>query len=241
MHWSLSISAPVFLGNGVKKLNDIKALIGKEISMEISGKTFFSGILIDMGLDILVLYDGKQFLYIPLMHLHNIKESLEPEISSETPQAQPIPNNAESGLSYRKTLNNAKGRFLELFVTGNRSIHGYITNVMNDYIAVYSPVYKTMIISMQHLKWFMPYHSQLTPYTLSNENLPVVPSTVPLARSFDEQLQKYQGKLVVLDMGDHPDKIGLLKSISNNIVHLINATGESIFWKQIHLKTVHLP
>ncbi|MDP4087357.1 MAG: DUF2642 domain-containing protein [Bacillota bacterium] len=219
----------------------MKGLIGKEICMEISGKTIFTGILIDIGLDLAVLFDGLKYLYIPLMHMHTMKENLNPEISAETPLNSPIQNNSETGLSYRKILNNAKGCFLEIFVTGNRSIHGYITSVMNDYIAFYSPVFKTMIISMQHLKWFTPYHTQLTPYTLSNESLPVVPSTIPLARSFDEQLQKYQGQLVVFDMGDHPDKVGLLKGISNNIVHLINASGESIFWKQYHLKTAHLP
>ena len=225
----------------MNKLNEIKNLVGKEVHMEISGTTCFTGVLIDIGLDLAVVNNGQQYLYVPLMHLHNMKENLQPEISTETNTIIPIQTNPETSLSYRKTLNNAKGRFLEIFVTGNRSIHGYITNVMNDYIAFYSPVYKTIMISMQHLKWFTPYNSQLTPYTLSNESLPVVPSSMPLARSFDEQLLKYQGQLVVFDMGDHPDKVGLLKGINNNIVHLINASGESIFWKQYHLKTVHLP
>lgn len=222
-------------------MNEINKLIGKEILMEISGKTSITGILVDIGLDLSVIYNGQQFLYIPMMHMHNIKINPEPEISGVLPLETPIQKNAETSLSYRKILNNAKGRFLELFVTGNRSIHGYITNVLNDYIAFYSPVYKTVLISMQHLKWFTPYSSQLTPYTLDNESLPVVPSTIPLARSFDEQLQKYHGKLVVFDLGDHPDKIGLLKKIKNNSIELITATGESIFWKQYHLKTVHLP
>lgn len=222
-------------------MNEIKNLLDKEVLVEITGKTYFTGILVDIGLDIMVIYNGQQFLYIPIMHMHNIKLNLEPEITSDVPRETPIQKSIDSGLSYRKILNNAKGRFLEIFVTGNRSIHGYITSVTNDYIAFYSPVYKTVLISMQHLKWFTPYSSQLTPYTLSNESLPVVPSMIPLARSFDEQLQKYKGKLVVFDLGDDPNKVGLLKEINNNIIHLINATGESIFWKQYHLKTVHLP
>jgi hypothetical protein len=222
-------------------MNELKNLLDKEVLVEITGKTYFTGILVDIGLDIMVIYNGQQFLYIPIMHMHNIKLNLEPEITSDVPGETPIQKSIDSGLSYRKILNNAKGRFLEIFVTGNRSIHGYITSVTNDYIAFYSPVYKTVLISMQHLKWFTPYSSQLTPYTLSNESLPVVPSMIPLARSFDEQLQKYKGKLVVFDLGDDPNKVGLLKEINNNIIHLINATGESIFWKQYHLKTVHLP
>jgi hypothetical protein len=222
-------------------MKEIKNLMGKEVLIEISGNTCMIGILIDIGLDIMVIYNGQRFLYIPIMHMHNMKVNQEPEITSEAPSDIPIQKNNDTGLSYRKILNNAKGRFLEIFVTGNRSIHGYITNVMTDYIAFYTPVYKTVLISMQHLKWFTPYSSQLTPYTLNNESLPVVPSTIPLARSFDEQLQKYLGQLVVFDLGDHPDKIGLLQNINNNIIHLINASGESIFWKQYHLKTIHLP
>lgn len=222
-------------------MKEIKNLMGKEVLVEISGNTCITGILIDLGLDIMVVYNGQKFLYIPIMHMHNMKVNQEPEITSEAPSDIPIQKNNDTGLSYRKILNNAKGRFLEIFVTGNRSIHGYITNVMTDYIAFYTPVYKTVLISMQHLKWFTPYSSQLTPYTLNNESLPVVPSTIPLARSFDEQLQKYLGHLVVFDLGDHPDKIGLLQNINNNIILLINASGESIFWKQYHLKTIHLP
>jgi hypothetical protein len=222
-------------------MKEIKNLMGKEVLIEISGNTCITGILIDIGLDIMVIYNGQKFLYIPIMHMHNMKVNQEPEITSEAPLDTPIQKNNDTGLSYRKILNNAKGRFLEIFVTGNRSIHGYITNVLTDYIAFYTPVYKTVLISMQHLKWFTPYSSQLTPYTLSNESLPVVPSTIPLARSFDEQLQKYLGQLVVFDLGDHQDKIGLLQTINNNIIHLINASGEAIFWKQYHLKTIHLP
>jgi hypothetical protein len=222
-------------------MNEINNLIGKEVLIEISGNTLFNGILIDIGLDLLVLFNGKQFLYIPLTHLHNMKVNPDPEITTEAPSLATIEKNMDTGLAYRKILNNSKGRFLEIFVTGNRSIHGYITNVMNDYIAFYSPVYKTVMISMQHLKWFTPYSSQLTPYTLSNESLPVVPSTIPCARSFDEQLIKYLGQLVVFDLGDNPEKIGLLKNINNNIVQLVSASGATIYWKQYHLKTVHLP
>jgi hypothetical protein len=221
-------------------LNGIKSFIKKEVEIEISGKTILSGILIDVGLDILVLFDGTQFLYIPLLHMHNIKEKLEKDITEEPPDTVIIFNETEP-ISYRKTLNHAKGQFLELYITGNRSIHGYITSVLNDYIVFYSPVYKSVFISMQHLKWFIPYSHQLTPYTLGNKDLPVVPASIPLARSFEEQIKKYEGRLLVFDLGDNPDKIGLIKQVSNNIIELITANGQTVFWKFIHIKTVHLP
>lgn len=221
-------------------LNGVNSFLGQEVEIEISGKTFISGILIDVGLDILVIFDGKQFLYIPLIHMHCIKEKLEKEISEDPPDTLLIFNESEP-ISYRKTLNHSKGQFLEIFITGNRSIHGYITSVLNDYIVFYSPVYKTVFISMQHVKWFTPYSHQLTPYTLENKDLPVVPTNIPLARSFEEQLKKYEGKLLVFDLGDNPNKIGLVKQISNNIIELMTANGQKVFWKFIHIKTVHIP
>ncbi|SFA71955.1 MULTISPECIES: DUF2642 domain-containing protein [unclassified Bacillus (in: firmicutes)] len=221
-------------------MKGLSNLLGKEVEIEISGKTSFSGILIDFGQDIIVIFNGNEFLYIPILHLQFIKQKAEPEITQIPPEDQPIQNITDP-LSYRKTLNNAKGQFVEIFVTGNRSIHGYITSVLNDYIVFYSPIYKLMFISMHHLKWLTPYSNSTTPYSLNHEELPVMPSNIPLARSFDEQLQKYIGKLIVFDMGDHPEKIGVFKGFANNILQLTTANGETVYWKLMHLKSVHLP
>jgi hypothetical protein len=225
-------------------MNGINMFLGKEVEVEISGKTFFTGILIDIGLDVLVIFDGRIFLYVPLLHLHNVKERVMKDVNEKPtdkpPEFRPFFNEQES-ISYRKILNNAKGQFLEIFVTGNRSIHGYITNVLNDYIVFYSPVFKTMYISMQHLKWLTPYSNELTPYTLKNDKLPVVPSKIQLNRSFEEQIKKFENQLLVFDMGDNPNKVGLLKNVNNNMLELITAGGETIYWKLQHLKTVHIP
>lgn len=223
-------------------MNGIKAFIGKEVEVEISGKTFFNGILIDLGLDIVVLYDGWKFLYIPILHLHNIKEriSIENEQTEQPPAGTPFQPENET-LSYRKVLTNAKGQFVEIYVTGNKSIHGYITSVLNDYIVFYSPVYKSLFISMQHLKWLTPYTTKLTPYTLKPEELPVVPSSIPLSRSYEEQIKKFKGQLIIFDMGDDPNKVGLMTELSNNIVELVTASGTKVYWKLMHLKTAHLP
>ncbi|RFU66188.1 DUF2642 domain-containing protein [Peribacillus saganii] len=222
-------------------MTGLKSFLGKDVEVEISGKTYFSGILIDMGLDILVLFNGRKYLYIPLLHLHNIKEREvrgHEEQTEKPTNTMPFQNEKET-ISYRKILTNAKGQFVEIFVTGNMSIHGYITNVLNDYIVFYSPVFKTLCISMQHLKWLTPYTNNLTPYTLNNADLPVVPANMPLARSFEEQLKKFEGHLLVFDLGHDPNKVGLLKNINNNIAELVNAEGKTIFWKLMHLKTVH--
>ncbi|ABO66914.1 DUF2642 domain-containing protein [Geobacillus thermodenitrificans] len=218
----------------------LKTLLGKQVKVEISGGTTVRGVLIDLGLDILVIYTGKEYLYIPHLHIHHIQLYTDPEFLI-TPPFPDVPLQEDAGISYRKTLLNAKGRFVEVYVIGNKSIHGYITNVLNDYFTFYSPVYKTMLISMNHLKWLTPYQKNITPYTLGNDALPVQPTPLPLQRSLEGQLKKMEGHLVIFDLGDHPMKIGLLKEVKNNIIHLVTASGESVYWKVIHLKTVHFP
>lgn len=225
----------------VKGLNQF---LDTDVDVVISGDTRFVGTLIDIGHDIFVIFNGCNYLYIPLLHLHQMNKAI---INTNT--EKPILREPEdtimqaenNSFSYRNTLNNVKGKFIEVYVTGDRSIHGYVTSVLNDYIVFFSPVFKTLFISMHHLKWFTPYSTEQTPYTLDNSQLPVVPSSVSLVRNFEEQIKKYVGQLVIFDMGEVPEKVGLLNDVSNNIIELINASGKSIIWKLNHLKTMHLP
>ncbi|MCP9297766.1 DUF2642 domain-containing protein [Bacillus halotolerans] len=225
-------------------MKGLNQFLDTDVDVVISGDTRFVGTLIDIGQDIFVIFNGCNYLYIPLLHLHQMNKAI---INTNT--GKPISRDLEdtimqaenNSFSYRNTLNNVKGKFIEVYVTGDRSIHGYVTSVLNDYIVFFSPVFKTLFISMHHLKWFTPYSTEQTPYTLDNSQLPVVPSSVSLVRNFEEQIKKYVGQLVIFDMGEVPEKVGLLKDVSNNIIELINASGKSIIWKLNHLKTMHLP
>jgi hypothetical protein len=222
-------------------MKKIKNIVGQKVELEVSGKTIFQGVLVDAGQDILVLFNGNDYFYIPLLHVHNLRVNNSIELEAGTDYAVTPINEDQTVISYRKTLINAKGRFLEIFVTGNKSLHGYVTNVLNDYFSFYSPIYKTMLISLNHLKWFTPYQTELTPYTLDTRALPVKPSGITLQRSLEDQLKKIEGNLVVFDIGDHPLKIGLLNLVEDNIAELIIANGESVFWKVTHIKSIHLP
>ncbi|MEC1664745.1 DUF2642 domain-containing protein [Bacillus halotolerans] len=225
-------------------MKGLNQFLDTDVDVVISGDTRFVGTLIDIGQDIFVIFNGCNYLYIPLLHLHQMNKAI---INTNT--EKPILRDPEdtimqaenNSFSYRNTLNNVKGKFIEVYVTGDRSIHGYVTSVLNDYIVFFSPVFKTLFISMHHLKWFTPYSTEQTPYTLDNSQLPVVPSSVSLVRNFEEQIKKYVDQLVIFDMGEVPEKVGLLKDVSNNIIELINASGKSIIWKLNHLKTMHLP
>ncbi|MEG7282913.1 DUF2642 domain-containing protein [Bacillus sp. 0909A] len=224
-------------------MKGLNQFLDTDVDVVISGETRFVGTLIDIGQDIFVIFDGCNYLYIPLLHLHQMNKAIntnteKPMLIDPEDTMMEAENNS---FSYRNTLNKVKGKFIEVYVTGDRSIHGYVTSVLNDYIVFFSPVFKTLFISMHHLKWFTPYSTEQTPYTLDNSQLPVVPSSVSLVRNFEEQIKKYVGQLVIFDMGEVPEKVGLLKDVSHNIIELINASGESIIWKLNHLKTMHLP
>lgn len=222
-------------------MKDRHPLLDCQVELEISGKKApIRGKLIEVGQDILVLHNSTQFLYIPLIHLQQMRKTeREEEQPFDVPEMPFEPYN--ESLAYRKILMNAKGMFSELYITGNQSIHGYITTVMNDFFVFYSPVYHTVIISLQHLKYLIPYNPNVTPYTLSAEQFPLKPSPITLARTYDQQLRKLIGKFVVLDLGENSNKIGVLKSIDQSMIELATASGNAVFLHFDHVKTVHIP
>jgi hypothetical protein len=171
-------------------MNAYNELMGKNIEIEISGGNFHSGTLVDSGLDILVLYVGRsqRFLYIPVVHIQRVKEAKQDQnsIVYEPPSEKPIEPDSLS-ISFRGILTNARGRFVEVYVTGNKSIHGYLTSIMNNHFVFYSPVFKTVFISMDHVKWLIPYPDHSSPYSINNQTLPAAPASIPLARSFEDQ------------------------------------------------------
>ncbi|WP_235615555.1 DUF2642 domain-containing protein [Brevibacillus reuszeri] len=116
----------------------IQSLIGKSIDVEISGKSVFQGILIDAGLDLIVIDNGQKFVYIPLVHIQNLKQS-----TAQRPHLEHVftvhDSDQADKISYRKVLENAKGRFIEIYITGNQSFSGYLTSIMNDYFVFHSP------------------------------------------------------------------------------------------------------
>ncbi|SFM40353.1 hypothetical protein SAMN03159341_13119 [Paenibacillus sp. 1_12] len=217
----------------------LQQFVGQQVIVDISGNNICKGKLIDLGLDIMVVVNEQQFYYIPLVNVQNVKlnseSSTEPENRSDE---TPIDYQADS-LSFRKILNAAKGQFVEIYVTGNKTIHGYLTSIMNDYFVFYSPVYKAMFVSMNHLKWLIPYRSNHTPYSLNNQSLPLSPINITLSRTFEEQCKKLEGKLVVFDLGDNTKKIGFLQKADSDFIELINANGDKVFWNLQHLKTVY--
>ncbi|MFF3021365.1 DUF2642 domain-containing protein [Gottfriedia sp. NPDC057948] len=221
-------------------MSDVSTLLGEQVSVRLSGDVVFEGILTDLGQDILVLFNGIKYYYIPWMHIHMVYQNNDLKEKIKNPIEPSISQEMET-ISYRKILLNAKGIFSEIYVTGNITFHGYVMNVMSDYLVFYSPVFHTMYISLSHLKWITPYNHKIIPYNLNDETLVVHPSTTPLHRSLETQLKKEIGKLVIFDGGTDPMKIGLLNKVDNNQIELSVASGQNVYLKLGHIKSVHLP
>jgi hypothetical protein len=220
----------------------LKDHIGTYIKMEISGNKPINGILIDIGSDLWVVYNGYDYLYIPTVHIQNWKfpkkEEMD-EIITLSDDQSPIFNPKEE-ISLRKTLTAAKGIFTEIYVTSKQALHGYIISIMNNYFVFYSPIYKTMFISLNHLKWLIPYTNNQRPYGLSNENLPLNPTNITFARSFEVQIDKLIGTLIVFNIGENENVMGKIMGIKNNFVELSTAKGDPVYLNLQHIKTVHM-
>ena len=214
---------------------------GEAVIIELTGKKTINGYLIEVGSEVMIVYNGDDYIYISTSHIKNMSIVSKESIGIDEPSASPQLEQ-EDQLSLRKILTTAKGVFLEIYTMGNQSIHGYITGIMNNYFAFYSPVYKTMYISLQHLKWLIPYSTNLSPYRLAKRTFLSIPSnSITLARSFEVQLEKLKDHLVVLNLGVKEELIGKIDKVDDNIMEMITAKGDSIYLNMQHIQTVHLP
>ncbi|MEJ9229113.1 DUF2642 domain-containing protein [Peribacillus butanolivorans] len=209
--------------------------IGQYIELELSGNIQVVGILIEASSDIIVLFTGKVYRYIPLRHIENfsfpitdeeIEMGVDPEISKT---------------SFRKLLMNAKGMFVEILLAKKNPVYGYIVGIMNNYFVFYSPVFKTMFISMDHLKWLTVCDEEKGPYGLNKSEQLLQVSTLSWARTLEEQLKKLTNKLVVLNLGRHPMDIGKISHLQDSIIEMVNAQGDTVFVNMRHVKSFHFP
>lgn len=221
-------------------LDILKQFYQKKIEIEVSGKKRHSGILVDLGQDLFVIFNGEHFIYIPLNHVQRIEQDLkdDSEITNETKS----PFEVDNQMTYRKVLNNAKGTFVEIYIGDKISVHGYFLSILTDYFVFYSPLYGMMFIPLFHLKWIIPYKWDQIPYLLENKSFPVRPNVnISFARTFKEQLKKLEEMLVVFDIGTDERKIGLLSKVDDEIIELILAKGTKVYRNIKHIKSVHSP
>lgn len=220
----------------------LTSYIGQHIELTISGRPQLDiGLLVDAGDDIVVIFRQDRYYYIPTKHIHHFRIIPSPEKEEETLYENPLEWAVGESISFRKTLFNARGVFMEVYMTGIHTLSGYLTSIMNDYLVFYSTVFHTVYVPLDHVKSIMPYPANKPPYLLKNERLNVKPTGLTLARTFEQQLKKMEGSLAVIDHGETPDKLGLFQSVDQGFLTLVMADGERVVWNIQHIKSVHLP
>ncbi|MEK3887789.1 DUF2642 domain-containing protein [Bacillus sp. FSL K6-3431] len=219
----------------------IQNLIREVVQIEVSGKKFINGTIVDIGNDIIVLFNGTDFVYIPLVHIQNLRvdQKNEDEIKSPTESPSIVSEENKDELSLRKVLTQSKGMFVEIYVTSNQPLHGYITSIMNNYFVFHSPIYKTMYITLHHLKWLIPYSNNQRPYDLDNRNFPIQPTNVSLARTFEVQVKKFENEVVVFNIGENNNHIGKINNVEEQIIEIQTARTHPVYLNLHHIKTLH--
>ena len=67
----------------------IQSLIKEIIQVEVSGKKLIKGTVIDLGSDIIVLFNGEDYVYIPLNHLQSFSVIQKNEVDIIDPTELP--------------------------------------------------------------------------------------------------------------------------------------------------------
>ncbi|MGG3451145.1 hypothetical protein [Domibacillus aminovorans] len=218
----------------------LKTYVGEFIHLELVGKKEVSGVLIDFGSDVLVLRKQDEFYYIPLIHIREIRLLSKEEADSFTQfDAITAPPLADK-LSLIEILRAAeKGIFVELNVTAHQPVHGHITHVMNDYIVFFSPVYQTMIIPLQHIKWLIPYPASSHPYGFSQSIRQEPNAPVKLfARTLDKQIESMQGAFITCNIGDKESMSGKLIHKETNFLDLMTVKEQDVHVNVHHIKAI---
>ena len=219
----------------------IQGLVQEIVRFEITGKKTVSGTLIDVGSDIIVIFNGMDFMYIPLDHIRNFEVDLDNEDNVQAPTVLPsiVAVDNQDELSFEKVLEQAKGRLVEIFVSGNQSLHGTITAVMNNYFVFQSPIYKTMFIPTDHIKWLIPFDQGQKLFGSEYNFSSTQATSETFASSFDKQVEKYINKFVVLNINERESFIGKINNVEEQIVEFQTARTSPIYLNMRHIKTLH--
>ncbi|AOV07547.1 DUF6897 domain-containing protein [Sporosarcina ureilytica] len=219
----------------------IRNLVHEVVRIKSSGTHSITGTLIDVGDDIIVLFNGKEFMYISIDHIQNfdVDRDILDDIESPTGFPSIIAQDTNKDLSLEEVVTQAIGTFVEIYVTGDQPLYGHITSVMNDYFVFQSPVYQTMYISLHHLKWLIPYTQIKKPYGLDNYPIPVQANKELLASAFDAQVEKFKNKIVVFNISGNKSYLGKLNDFEDQIIEIQTVKTHPIYLNFKHIKTMH--
>lgn len=218
-------------------MNYLVSMVGKTVELDIAGSTKRTGILIDFGTDVVVIYDGNNYFYIPGGHIRHVRQS--PVSIPNLHESDHEHVQSENDLTYHKILLESQSMLCQISLSKTFSIFGYVTHVHQDYFVFSSPVHHTLFIPNFHLKWLIPYPDAVSPYprpqhSHSTQSLPFKP-----ARTFEEQMKRMIGNFVAFDLGVNPEMVGYLQNVRNQTAELVSANQKRYYWNLHHIKTAH--
>lgn len=219
-------------------MNLINSFLGKQILVIISGVVqALDGVLIEIGQDVIVIKNLDNYLYIPTAHIKYVRKNLEGIPGPDNELSLPT----QGTLTLETIVENGKGIFTEIFINGVHPLHGYIQKILSDYLVFHSPIFGTILVHLKHLKYLHPYPNETRPYALKHDDLQTNSPVIPAEPTFTEQLKKMEGKFIMIDLADQPQKVGLLKSVHSPMIELVTSAGQSIFSMIEHIQTVNHP
>ncbi|KGR78322.1 hypothetical protein [Ureibacillus manganicus] len=220
--------------------NKFEPEIKEIVEVILAGDVLVKGKIIDQSSEILVLYTGKEYLYISFEHIQNISTAQQVEdIQSPITKPEYFTDDALKELSLSDVLTQAIGMYTEVNVMNRQPLHGVIVNVMKDYFVFHSPIYKTMYISTKHLKWIIPHTEEIHPYGLTKEQFYSITPNHKLADQFDLLIKSKINKLVVINLGFKGNHTGLIKNLLGKMVEVQTGENSHVFLNIEHIKVIH--
>jgi len=232
------------LNKGGETLKNLIQDFNKEIvKLEITGKKILKGIIIDSSSELVVLFNGKEFFYIPVSHIHEMKIDYFNEDGLKIPSSvtqDKIFNETNEEMTFAKVLTKSLGTFLEIQVLNNQPFHGYISNILKDYIVFQSPIYKKMFIPIKHIKTIVPYSNNQKPYQLSDGEFSINLCNENFPNTFEAQIENFKNRLTVLNVGERNNFTGVITEVKGSIIEFRTAK-DNIYYNVQHIKTIHTP
>ena len=226
-------------GWDLKKMKQV--LMQEIVEVEVSGKKVIRGTVIDLGTDVIVLYNGTNFVYIPMTHIQCFRKDYNNEEYIHAPTELPMiyVDESKEDMNLAEILIQAKGKSVEMHVTDHHSLHGYITDIQQNYFSFYSPIYKTMYISTDHVKWLIPYAQNINPYGIANTLKAELLNKNLLKNTFAEQIGNLKDTLVILNAGGQREHLGKIIDVDDQIIEFQNARMSTTYFNLDHIKTIH--
>lgn len=216
----------------------IKEYMGEPVQLELAGKKEIAGVLIDFGSDVLVLFKQNDFYYVSTFHIREIRPLSKEEAgfipSSDVTLTRPF----DEKLSLKEVLHAAaKGHFVEVSMTGTQSVCGHVTNVLEDYVVMFSPLHETIFIPIRHIKWLVPYSADARPYGFKPASVPASASKMT-ASLFKDQLGTLKGSFITCNIYGNENISGQLVQEEKGFLQLLTVREKLIHLNIQHLKTV---